>query len=372
MPTLILAISARKLAEIARRVGAEIVVADLFGDVDTRALAPWHPLPGSLETGVDGDALLAWVRGLDQRFDGIVYGSGFEREPALLGGLSAIAPLLGNPPEAVAAMKDPFGFAALMKRLGLPHPEIAKAPGSGAEWLRKRRGGSGGTHISPATAGTASVGPQYYFQARMAGEPVSALFVANGRTSRVLGFSLQWTAPTPARPFRYGGCAGPVSLVPRLTRGINRACNAITAAAGLVGLNSLDLLVTGETYTILEVNPRPGATLDLFDDLDGRSLWDCHLRGVCGDPLPEATKTQATRARAATVVYADLSRDIPVGFDWGDGIADIPEPGSHIATSMPICTVKATGPDLATARTAVEQRAAALLARLPLSLRESA
>jgi uncharacterized protein len=371
MRTLVLAVSARKLAEIAKRAGADIVAADFFGDVDTRALAVWHRLPGGLETGIDGDALLAWARSLDGRFDGIVYGAGFERDPALLGKLAKIAPLLGNSPEVVATLKDPFGFAALLRRLGLPHPEISTVPRPGMHWLRKRRGGSGGTHISPVTASTPPVSAEHYFQVRATGEPISALFVANGRAARVLAFSVQWAAPTVTRPFRYGGCAGPATLIPTLAREIERACDAITAATGLVGLNSLDLLVSGETYTVLEVNPRPGATLDLFGELDGCSLWDCHLRSIRGD-LPEPTDEQATGARAAMVVYADEAQDIPALFDWGTGVADIPEPESRIAAGMPICTVIATGPDAGSARAAVEERAAALLKRFPLSLRESA
>ncbi len=371
MRTLVLAISARKLAEIATRAGADVVLADFFGDVDTRAFGAWHRLPGALETGIDGEALLAWARSLDERFNGIVYGAGFERDPTLLEKLRQIAPLLGNPPEVVAALKDPFGFAALLQRLGLPHPEITAVVPSGMEWLRKRRGGSGGTHIVPVTASRATANPEHYFQIRAAGEPISALFVANHRESRVLGFSSQWTAPTPARPFRYGGCAGPARLPPRLALEIERACHAITAAAGLVGLNSLDVLVADETYTILEVNPRPGASLDLFGDLEGQSLWDCHVRSIRGE-LPKSANRRATSARAAMVAYADEARDIPASFDWGAEVADIPEPETHIAAGMPICTVMSSGPDAESARAIVERRAAALLERLPVSLRESA
>jgi predicted ATP-grasp superfamily ATP-dependent carboligase len=371
MRTLVLAVSARKLAAAARRAGADILVADFFGDVDTRSLARWHPLPGSLEGGIDGEALLEWVRRLDEGLGGIVYGAGFERDPSLLDALAAIAPLIGNRADVVAAVKDPFAFAALLGRLGLPHPDVATSPRPGGRWLRKRRGGSGGTHIEPATARSPSADASHYFQTCAPGQSISALFTANGRASRVLGFSAQWTAPAPARPFRFGGCAGPAPLAPALACEIERACEAITAATGLVGLNSLDTLVTGETYTILEVNPRPGATLDLFDDAAAPSLWRCHVDGVRGK-LPAPRDTHETPPHAAMVIYADRARDIPASFDWGAGVADIPTPGSHIAAGMPICTVVAAGPDIESARTETEHRARALLHRLPLHLRESA
>lgn len=371
MRTLVLAVSGRKLAQAARRAGADVLVADFFGDLDTRSAAAWHPLPGTLEDGVDGEELLAWARRIDEPLGGIVYGAGFERDATLLAALAEIAPLIGNPPDVVAAIKDPFRFAALLRRMGLPHPEVATSPGPGSDWLRKRRGGAGGTHIEPATGRSAAADAGYYFQAKVPGEPISALFVADGRRARVLGLSAQWAVPTPTRPFRFGGCAGPVRVAPELARDIESACDAITAAAGLVGLNSLDMLVTGETSTILEVNPRPGATLDLFDHLEGQSLWKCHVQGVRG-VLPTRAAAHGPGARAALIVYADEARCIPASFDWGGGVADIPEPNSRIGAGKPICTVMATGPDAEAARAGAEHRAAVLLDRLPLLLRRSA
>jgi len=368
---LILALCGRPLAQAARRAGADVIVADLFGDVDTRSLAAWYRLPGDLGQGIQGDALLAWVRTLDEHLDGIVYGAGFETAPQLLGKLAEIAPVLGNTAENVATVKDPHGFAALLQDLALPHPEIARSPRPGAQWLRKRRGGSGGTHIDVALS-AAPADAAHYVQAMTPGRPISALFVGNGSGARVLGVSVQWPAPTVLQPFRYGGCAGPVRLVPDLALAIERACGAITAATGLVGLNSLDMLLDGDRFTILEVNPRPGATLDLFDDREGPSLWEHHLRGVRGELPPAAATATTPRARAALVVYANLPRYVPASFEWGVGIADVPMPNSRISAGMPVCMVTVAGADAEAARAEAEQRATALLRRLPLLHQQSA
>jgi len=361
---LILALCGRPLAQAARRAGADVIVADLFGDVDTRSLAPWYRLPGDLGRGIQGDALLEWMRTLDERLDGIVYGTGFETDPQLLGKLTQIAPVLGNTAETVAAVKDPHRFAALLQDLALSHPEIARSPRPGQQWLRKRRGGSGGTHIDVASPAS-PIDAAHYFQALMPGRPISALFVGNGTGARVLGMSVQWPAPAVMQPFRYGGCAGPVRLGPDLAVAIERACSAITAAAGLVGLNSLDMLLDGDRFTILEVNPRPGATLDLFDNREGPSLWEYNLLGVQGE-LPPPAATVTPRARAALVVYADLPRYVPASFEWGVGIADVPSPNSRISAGMPVCTVQVAGADAEAARAGAEQRATALLRQLPL------
>jgi uncharacterized protein len=363
VPILIAALSGRALAAAARRAGAEIVVADFFGDRDTRRLAPWHRLPGSLAAGIDRRRLRAMVREFGH-LDGIVYGAGFEHAPALLRDLAALAPLIGNRPETVAATKNPFGFAALLGRLRLPHPAVFETAPPGQAVLCKRRGGAGGAHIRRAVAGSIA-DKGHYFQAGADGQPVSALFVANGRAARIVGFSRQWAAPTRRAPFRYGGCVGPVAPPRRLTARITEACDALTAALGLVGLNSIDMLIEGDDFTILEINPRPGATLDVFD----APLWEWHLQSVRGALPPPSKSSRGRPARAAAVLYAETAITISAAMRWASFIADVPAEGSVIPAGAPICTMLATGPDAAAAEALVRTRSAALRRRLSPSRR---
>jgi predicted ATP-grasp superfamily ATP-dependent carboligase len=370
VPILIAALSGRALAAAARRAGAEIVVADFFGDRDTRRLAPWRRLPGSLAAGIDRRRLRMAARACGP-LAGIVYGAGFEQAPALLRDLATLAPLIGNAPEAVAATKDPLGFAALLSRLGLPHPAVFEAPQPGGVFVSKRRGGAGGTHIRPAGVQPVA-GRNRYYQAIAAGQPFSALFVANGRAAQIIGFSRQWTAPTTRAPFRYGGCVGPVALPRRLTGTIAEACNALTASLGLVGLNSLDMLIEGNDFTVLEINPRPGATLDVFDGLTpGAMLWDWHLQSVRGE-LPSAPLMHQGIARAAAILYAEATITVPPAIRWGDWVADLPAPRSVIPIGAPICTVLADGADAAAAEALVRGRSVALRRRLSSSGRSPA
>jgi uncharacterized protein len=362
VPILIAALSGRALAAAARRAGAEIVVADFFGDRDTRRLAPWHRLPGSLAAGIDRRRLRAMVREFGH-LDGIVYGAGFEHAPALLRDLAALAPLIGNRPETVAATKNPFGFAALLVRLRLPHPAVFETAPPG-QAVCKRRGGAGGAHIRRTVAGSIADKGRY-FQAVADGQPVSALFVANGRAARIVGFSRQWAAPTRRAPFRYGGCVGPVAPPRRLTARITEACDALTAALGLVGLNSIDMLIEGDDFTILEINPRPGATLDVFD----APLWEWHLQSVRGALPPPSKSSRGRPARAAAVLYAETAITISAAMRWASFIADVPAEGSVIPAGAPICTMLATGPDAAAAEALVRTRSAALRRRLSPSRR---
>lgn len=361
-PVLVAALSGRALAAAARRAGDRVVVLDLFADCDTSDLAERAIALPRGAIGFDRAALIAAVADMAPAVRGLVYGAGFEHDPALLATLAAATPLLGNAPEAVTAVKHPLRLAELLARLGLPHPATATTPpllDDGA-WLCKSVGGAGGAHIGPAERRAATAG--VYFQRRVLGRALSALFVADGAGAHILGFSEQWTAATATAPFRYGGCAGPVSPPPALADTVAAACGSIACAAGLVGLNSLDLLVEGRGLHIIEVNPRPGATLDLFDGNADSALWRLHLDGVARQLSPPR-ETQGA-ARAAAVVYAPWDIAIPKGLSWPRWTADRGPGGTAVRRGDPVCTVTAAAATVSAARASVEHRAARLLDRL--------
>jgi predicted ATP-grasp superfamily ATP-dependent carboligase len=370
-PALAVALSARPLAASARRAGAPVIALDLFADEDTAAAAQecWRlprrssPLaPWERETclAFQSHALIAAVEEQRHKISGLAYGAGFEQDPSLLAMLEARVRLLGNRAAVVAAVKDPPSFAGLLANLGVPHPETTLEARVDGDWVSKRIGGSGGHHVTLARASRAAAG--FYLQRRVAGRAVSALFLGDGRHARVLGHSEQWADATAEMPFRYGGCVGPVMLDARIAAMIDEICQELVAALGLVGLNSLDLLLDGARFHVLEVNPRPGATLDVFDGCDGLSLWDAHIAGVAGRLAPPGRIAGAPRA--AGLVYAPMQIKIPRFFAWPDWAADRGRPGTLIESGEPVCTVMATAATTGEAREIVEKRARLLLEQL--------
>src|SRR5579864_2980327 len=145
-PALAVALSARALAAAAQRAGARVIALDLFGDEDTAAAADEcftvarrsSPLPlweREKSLAFDREALLEAVEQRRGKVSGLVYGAGFEQDLSLLAALESRVSILGNRAGVVAAVKDPLGFAALLARLGAPHPETGlEAPADG-EWL---------------------------------------------------------------------------------------------------------------------------------------------------------------------------------------------------------------------------------------------
>jgi uncharacterized protein len=361
---LIAASSGRALAAAARRAGYRPLVADFFDDSDTRGFCAANRLiAGGLDSGFDGESLIGALEELakDATPCGFVYGAGFEDRAELLERVAQRWTLFGNPPAVVRSVKDPVRLAELCAALNIPHPKIsARMPKDGRNWLMKSAGGSGGSHVAPAAAFRAE-GEKIYFQRIAAGEPVSILFLGDGARARVVGLSRQWAAPAPGEPFRFGGSLRPAGLSPALETRLWRAARVITAACGLRGLNSIDFLVEGSEYTLIEVNPRPGATLDIFEDRDG-SLFRAHLDS-CRGRLPRHP-LEFAGAAAAGIAYA--RREIPSmpAIDWPSWAADRQKARSTLRPYDPLCTIKARAAKPRRARALVDARTNLILGRL--------
>jgi predicted ATP-grasp superfamily ATP-dependent carboligase len=365
------ALSARALAEKAQAAGLLPFAADGFGDADLRALARgFRKLEAGVDTGLDPASFHAALESLFAEAEelagrpalGLIYGSGVEAAPEALLGPFANR-LLGNPPELIALLKDPSRFAALLARLGIPHPALHEGPAPHPGFLLKRRGGAGGAHIRRARPGERP-GADAYLQAEARGLPVSALFLADGRKSRVLFFSEQFPDPVPEAPFRYGGAIRPAALEARAAAGMEEAIAALTRAVGLRGLNSADfLLEPPERWVLLEINPRPGATLDLAP----AAVLAWHIAACRGRLPPPPPPPRG--GRGAAVVYAPAPLRIPADFSWPGWTRDRPLPGAEIAAGAPLCTilarsVEADGAAREAVRRLLDARRRHLLARL--------
>jgi predicted ATP-grasp superfamily ATP-dependent carboligase len=359
---MIVAAAGRALAASAHRAGFAPLVADYFGDQDTIALARSHVrLEGGLAHGMRTAEVMARLEELAGRSNpvGVVCGTGFEDRPEILEQIARRWKLLGNPPRKVATAKDPIAVADVCDGCGIPHPELSLDPPPNATgWLVKRRGGAGGSHVRPAGSQQVRDDSTYY-QRRHDGTAVSALVLADGRRAGVLGISSQWTSPTADRPFRYGGAARPAIITAAMADTIVDAAIRVTCALGLVGLNSVDFLVDDPAFCLLEVNPRPGATLDLFDH-DTAPLFARHV-AAC-DGLLMADPPTMDGATAAAIVYAPCDIASVPDFDWPDWTADRPAMCTSVSTDQPLCTVLASAATSAKARVLLDQRIATIVA----------
>jgi len=369
---LLVSVSARMLAELARREGHDVVAFDRFGDLDLQRLCPSVSLLRDL--GGDGgmEALVDAADGHPAR--ALVYGAGLENRPDLVERLAAGRALLGCSPRTLHRVRDPAVLAASLRSAGFAYPvtlAAADAPlradRAARRWLRKPLRGGGGRGVRAWRGGRLPDG--VVVQERIAGLPCSVAAVADGSAAVVLGLSEQLAGRRAlgARGFTWCGNLAP----PRLPAAERRAlagqaeamCAHLAAAFGLRGLFGVDLVWDGDTAWVLEVNPRPTASLEVLDEVHGVRPFSAHV-DACAGRLPPRP-TAAVGAAGKAVVWATRDVRVPDTRDWpARGIRDVPHPGERISAGRPICTLVATGrtPDVVLAD--LEARAGALRARL--------
>jgi uncharacterized protein len=353
---LIAALSGRALAVAARKAGYAPLVADLFADEDLcAAAAKAARMADNLKTGLAGPTTRKTLARLaaGKKCEGLVWGAGFEDRPELLANLARMWPVLGNSAEVVRRAKDPVHLAGLCQALGIAHPQIREtAPRDTTGWLRKTVGGSGGAHIRTASEEVASRGKTYY-QCMVDGRSVSALFVANGEKTLMIGFTDQWSNPTHEAPLRYGGALRPASINRRQKLALDQTVGDISQALGLRGLNSADFIIADQSHWLIEINPRPGATLDIFDEASV-PLFSLHVE-ACRGSLP-ARAPRYSGAAAAALVYATRRIEAFPKLDWPEWTADRQRAGTRVEVGEPICTVRAKARTRGLARARIEER----------------
>jgi uncharacterized protein len=353
---LVVAVSARMLAQLAVADGYEVSAVDRFGDVDLRAIAPGATAPSN-------DALTALAADLDA--DAIVYGGGLENRPDLVARLAAGRELLGTPPELLAAVRDPWGLAAAARSAGARAPEtrssreLPETPGQQrGTWLRKPQRGGGGRGVRRWAGGR--LRPTEILQRRVPGLSCSAVAIGDGRRATVLGLTEQLHRPP---GFQWTGNLTPPRL-PEGERGeledqLRAVCAEVAARFEVRGAFGVDAIWDGRHAWVLEVNPRPPAGLELF----GPGSFEAHVRGARGLGLPVAGTPPATMcARVKLVLFADRDVRAPDPRWWPPGLVrDVPHAGETIRRGAPVCTLisgTADEPELAA-------RGARLLAALP-------
>jgi predicted ATP-grasp superfamily ATP-dependent carboligase len=358
---IVIGYSARALAASAAHAGFAPLSIDVFGDDDMREMSLASvTLEGGLSNGLTPDKVCGAVEMLIDvhRPIGLVYGAGFEHQPETIAAIAQRTRVFGNAAETLKRAKDPVALAQVCEVNGVRHPAIAlETPGEPELWLVKRRGGAGGAHIAMAGA-VSRASPECYFQRRVAGESISALFLASERKTEIVGLSMQWTAPTPESPFRYGGAAGPVDIDRAQAEEIARSVAAIASELDLVGLNSADFLISTDAVWLIEINPRPGATLDVFESNEA-PLFARHVAACEGRRMPASS---SFAIKAAETVYAPHELAVREGLDWPDWAVDRSPPGTRFSAGDPVCTALASGATVDLARVCASERARSIIA----------
>lgn len=369
---LLVSVSARMLAELATREGHDVFAVDRFGDLDLQRLCPSVSIMRDLG-GRGGMAEL--VDAAERvRADSVVYGSGLENRPELVARLAAGRTLLGCTPQTLRRVRDPAVLGASLRTAGLAYPRTFSAREApvradrARRWLRKPVRGGGGRGVREWRGGRPA--GDVIVQERISGLPCSAAAVADGRSAALLGVSEQLIGRRAlgARGWKWCGNVVPPRLPAREQHALNDAAQAICAhlAAdfGLRGVFGVDIVWDGALPWVVEVNPRPVASLETIDVVHGVRSFAAHLE-ACAGRLPAGgmgrSPADPLAAAGKAVLFATKDLRVPDTSEWAArGIRDVPHPGEPIAAGRPICTLVATARSPEAVLADLEARAAAL------------
>jgi uncharacterized protein len=333
---LIVATSGRMLAKAAKTAGFKSLVIDICGDLDTRSFAEETQLIPSLAK----EHLLPAVAGFTDRYrlKYFVFGSGFEAHADSLKILATEFVLLGNSPEVFDRLQDKSAFFSLLKKLQIPYPEISFDPPEDCDgWLVKPVQSEGGVGIRLYKAGQHSE-HAFYWQKFQEGIPHSVLFLADGQRSQVVGFNRQWTmSNSESDEFVFAGIINHAEISEAQKNQVISWLDNLVPELALKGLNSLDFIQTETDNFVLEINPRPPASMQLYD----ADLFALHIRACTGELTRK--KIMQKGYAAYQVVYANEETSIPADFIWPACAADIPAENSIINAGQPICSIIAHG-----------------------------
>ena len=338
---LIISQSGRALAASAKLAGMDVHVIDLFADEDTVE----HSFSNYSIIGFSGDNNAEQLIDLVDEYVNIhpelsiVIGSGFEDSLNVLATLEQRFSVIGNHSSIQRQLKDPEVFFKKLAQLSLPYPEyFSNRQGlSNNLFLKKNIGGAGGGHISLDKKGL-ELTSNNYLQAFLEGKSYSATFLAGGKSFYVLGFNETWVC-NKNTDFAFAGAVSNADLPDELCHQVTDAIRQLVSLFQLRGLCGLDFIVeeTGQ-YSILEVNPRPTVTFQLYETQEG--LFAQHLAAF-QEEMAEPELDQ-NLSHALGLLYAEKSMTIPC-LDWPTWVTDRPRPGKVIAKGEPVCTVHAAG-----------------------------
>ncbi|MFJ5445398.1 ATP-grasp domain-containing protein [Methylobacillus methanolivorans] len=352
-----MAANVRPYVIAASAAGYQVLAADVFGDEDTLQACARHLVLDYGKQGFVPDAILHHLLPAMREFgtEDLLYGSGFEAQPTLLAQVASQVNLIGNIPEIVDASKNVPVFFQRCRQYDIPVPDTCVGPSAIpphdlSRWLCKRQGGCGGMHIQHADLSVRDDG--VYYQRIVDGIPVSLLFMAHESGVSALGFQRQVLSPTNQLPYRYGGLAGPLVLSGSVRQGLVQAARDLSATLGLRGLNSLDVMVQGEQFWVLEVNPRLSASLGLYPVARQAEWLEAHIsaKPIISQP------TALMQAAANLVFYAPFDIRIPQHFPWPEWAVDKPLAHTLITRDMPLCSVQAEADDVDAAEALAKKR----------------
>lgn len=327
----------RYLAQSGARAGLAVTGLDGFADQDMRAACGRWDSARPDAADLQDRASSLFPPG-DARW---TYGAGFESGPGVLQRLARRhGPPLGNDPDLLAQLADPRRWFALLDRLGIRHPETRHEPVEDpADWLDKPAAGCGGVSVRRAGDGDGEA-PSRVYQRYLRGPLCSLTFAADGHAMMPLGFNRLHACFPAAGDFRFAGVVSGYLPGRELAAEMLDTARRLTTALGLRGINGIDFVIHRQEPWLLDLNARPPASLELYEERLRHGGLVAHL-DACNGRLPPV-RPNRDGVRGMRILYAQ-GPVTALPTDWPDWLRDRPASAAAVVPGEPLCSLHASG-----------------------------
>ncbi|MBI1321782.1 ATP-grasp domain-containing protein [bacterium] len=366
--------AARATASMVRRSGLNVGLFDAYGDDEFGLESSWGQVIGFEDHVPDlsPEAFRAIVGNRPWLYSGPL-----ENAPDWIDASSQDSTLWGNAASVCRAVRDPVALARVVGEAGssIRFPETREfedRPRKLRQWLWKPSKTTGGWRTRRALRVDRSRMHDMseeacpgIWQKFIPGRTFGATVASDGEKSVLIGLC-ESLRGAPGRPFAYSGSVGPVhdTCVRRAMPALDSLAQRLTISFGLKGLWNFDLVHhrrEGHWY-LLEVNPRPSASMEMLELVVKQGLFDVHRKIFEQDRTWFDLARERRRALERTrrkmrkiVIYTErklresqIFRHNPLvrsfGRDeslWPDfwHFSDWPREGTVIDAGCPVCTM---------------------------------
>lgn len=366
--------AARATASMARRSGFSVGLFDAYGDDEFGVESDWVQVIG-FENHVPEISPEAFRAIVGKR--PWLYTGPLENAPDWIDAAAQGSTLWGNTASVCRAVRDPVALARVVAETDsiVRFPEtlaFSSRPRKPRHWIWKPSKSTGGWRtqrahridISRMHDISAGSSPGFW-QRFIPGRTFGATVASDGESSVLIGLCESFRG-APGRPFAYAGSEGPAhdSCVRRVMPDLDQLAHRLTTTFGLKGLWNFDLVHSRREnlWYLLEVNPRPSASMEVLELAVKQGLFDVHRKIFEGDrtwfDLAQERRLTLERTRrrdrkiviytkrklrASQLVRQNLlvrsfGRDESVWPDFWH-FSDWPQDGTVIDAGCPACTM---------------------------------
>ena len=385
---LIVGASVRALAESAVRAGWSVDAIDLFADADLGLIARQSMRVPDYPSGLVKAASLmpqgpfTYTGALENNPDVIEH---IQENNASTDRQNNFRTLIGNSPEVLRVIRNPSCWIESFTHSGFSVPTTTRAfetVPTDSSFLVKPILSAGGIGIEAWTHEAADGPPreQHLWQQRVEGESFSATVIITPSQTTLIGIARQLIGEKVFHSSAYHYCGSITApFDSHLAHFMRTLADFLAERFGLLGAVGIDFVVdANRTPWIVEINPRPTASMELWERTGTFSLANEHFHSF-GLQSPQPHMPQEIAVGSSHVVswgkaiyFAahdfffsdDAARLLRFTIDpWNfetqpwRATADIPQENEHFRQGSPVLTFFACGTSHAACRELLTHRA---------------